>query len=102
RGNSSLLSAVVFDNPNSSTVRFLKDLAEVEELPEKNVYALGSNADVIKYIYENPQAIGVIGINWMAQPSPELVQFLEEIKILKVKNQKGKVGDDGYYEPSQS
>src|SRR5579863_7096922 len=32
--------SIVFDNPNSSLVRYLKELAGVNNFPQKNVYAL--------------------------------------------------------------
>ena len=102
QGKASSIASLVFDNPNSSTVRFLKDLAGVDDLPEKGVYALNSNEEVIKYVYENPHAIGVIGINWIAQPSKEVADFIKDIRVLGVKNQRGKNGDDGYYKPTQT
>jgi len=102
QGKSSTISTLVFDNPNSSTVRLLKELASVKDLPEKGVYALRSNAEIIKYVYEHPHAIGVIGINWMVQPDPELLEYTKAIKVLGVKNLAGKNGDDGYYKPSQN
>jgi len=93
---------LVFDNANSSTVRYLKELANVKQLPAKGIYALNSNAEVIKYVYNNKGAIGVIGVNWVKAPSEELEQFVNGIRILKVKNLKGKPGDDGFYAPSQN
>jgi phosphate transport system substrate-binding protein len=30
----------VFDNPNSSTARYMKELAGIEELPKEEVYSL--------------------------------------------------------------
>jgi len=102
QGKTSSINSLVFDNRNSSTIRFLKDLAGVQDLPEKGIYALGSNEAVIKYVYENPHVIGVIGINWIVQPSPELIQYAEGVKVLGVKNQSGKNGDDDYYKPTQN
>lgn len=102
RGEDTDLSTLVFDNPNSSTVRYLQELAGIDQLPEDGVYALSSNADVIRYVYENTHAIGVIGINWIFQPDPELKDFVEGVKILGVKNQTGSKGDDDFYKPSQT
>ena len=96
------VSRLVFDNPNSSTVRYLKDLAGVDSLPETGVYALKSNSDVLKYIYETPQTVGVLGLNWVARPDSTLQRYAEGIKVLGVRNQAGKPGADGFYKPSQS
>jgi phosphate transport system substrate-binding protein len=94
--------SLVFDNPNSSTVRYLKDLAKVKDLPQKGVYALQSNDAVIKYVHNNPGTIGVIGINWMGQPTKELEPIVEKLKIMSVKNLPGLKGSDKYYKPSQN
>src|SRR5690606_7181421 len=100
RGNGS--HQFIFDNANSSTVRFLMELAGIKQLPQKGVYALSSNAEVIKHIYNNPGAIGVIGVNWIEQPDKDLEQYVSSIKTLAVKNLPGKPGSDGFYRPSQS
>ncbi len=88
----------VFDSPNSSTVRYLKEICEVNVLPEKGVYALKTTEDVIKYVYNNPGTIGVIGYNWMKQPTIELEPLVKKLKNLAVKDFKGA---DKYYKPSQ-
>lgn len=93
---------LVFDNPNSSTVRYLKELANIKELPKHGVYALKSNEEVIKYVYNNSGTIGVIGINWMIQPTKELESIVSKLKIIAVKNTGGLVGSDKYYEPTQN
>ena len=95
-------SRLVFDNPNSSTVRYLKDLAGVDSLPEVGVYALKSNSDVLKYVYETPQTIGVLGLNWVVRPDSALQRYADGVKVLGVRNEAGKPGDDGLYKPSQS
>jgi len=96
------VSRLVFDNPNSSTVRYLKDLAGVDSLPETGVYALKSNSDVLKYVYETPQTIGVLGLNWVVRPDSTLQRYADGIKVLGVRNRSGKPGSDGFYKPSQS
>lgn len=96
------MSRLVFDNPNSSTVRYLKDLAGVDSLPETGVYALESNGAVLKYVYETPQTIGVVGLNWVVRPDSTLKPYADGIKVLGVRNQEGKPGSDAFYKPSQS
>ncbi|MBC7916098.1 MAG: substrate-binding domain-containing protein [Pyrinomonadaceae bacterium] len=93
---------LVFDNPNSSTVRYLKELTGVNELPKKGIYAFKSSAEVIKYAHNNPGTIGVIGINWMKQPPVELETLVDNLKTLAVKNFAGLPGADKFYKPNQN
>lgn len=96
------LNSLVFDNPNSSTVRLLKDLADVDSLPGKGVYALKSNLDVLKYVYETPQSVGVVGVNWIVRPDNNTRKYVDGIKVLAVKGRSGERMDKGYYKPTQS
>lgn len=96
------VQSLVFDNANSSTVAYFRKLAKVDKLPERGVYALNSNADILKYVNENPQSVGVVGISWIAEPPMKLLGYVKNIKTLGVKNQQGKPGDDGFYKPTQS
>ncbi|MGB4399158.1 MAG: substrate-binding domain-containing protein [Daejeonella sp.] len=102
KGEVSPLGNLIFDNANSSTVRYFKELAGVKELPEKGVYALKSNPEVIQYVYDNPGTIGVVGVNWIVQPPVDLEKQVGSLKILGVKNLAGKVGSDAYYKPFQN
>ena len=102
QGKRRRIKNLVFDNPNSSTVRFLKELAGVKELPKSGVYALNSNPEVINYVIDNPGSIGVIGINWIIQPEEDMEEVIKGVKILGVKNLPGKPGSDGYYKPNQN
>ena len=102
QGKPGQIKSLVFDNPNSSTVRYLKDLAGVKNLPEKGIYALKSNPEVIKYVHKHPGSIGVVGINWIEQPDKDLEEIVNELKVLGVKNLPGKPGSDGFYKPDQN
>jgi phosphate transport system substrate-binding protein len=101
KGTSTSNKGLVFDNPSSSTVAYFKDLAKINTLPKKGVYTLQSNKDVIKYVSENKNYIGVVGVNWVLQSNPEVSGSSGKVKLLAVKNEKGKKGDNGYYKPTQ-
>jgi phosphate transport system substrate-binding protein len=92
---------LVFDNPYSSTVNYFKDLAKINTLPAKGVYTLNSNADVIKYVAENKDYIGVIGLNWYLQAGKTGDNDYSKVKLIGVKNVKGSKGDDAFYKPTQ-
>ncbi|HEY0056136.1 MAG TPA: substrate-binding domain-containing protein [Pedobacter sp.] len=98
---SSTGKSLVFDNPNSSTVRYLKELSKIKDLPAKGIYALKTSEDVIKYVYNNPGTIGVIGYNWMKQPTIELEPLVKQLKNLAIKNSTESKGEGKYYKPSQ-
>jgi phosphate transport system substrate-binding protein len=83
-------------------VRYFKELAVIDQLPSTGIYALKSNADVIKYVNDNPGSIGVVGVNWMVQPPMELESIVADLKILGVKNVAGQAGSDAYYKPNQN
>ncbi|QNL51377.1 substrate-binding domain-containing protein [Olivibacter sp. SDN3] len=93
---------MVFDNSNSSTVDYFRQLAGVEKLPEQGVYAMKTSADILRYVNENPQSVGVIGVNWIVQPPNDLIDYVNNVKLMGVRNQKGKPGDDAYYKPTQT
>jgi len=82
------IKSLVFDNPNSSTVRALKDLAGIKELPRQNIFAMKSNKEVVKYVTENEGTIGILGINWLLQPTADLTFYTDKIKVLAVENVK--------------
>lgn len=92
---------LVFDNPYSSTVKYFKDLAKITTLPSKGVYTLNSNADVIKYVAEHKDYIGVIGLNWYLQAGKTGDSDYPKVKLIGVKNVKGGKGDDAFYKPTQ-
>ncbi|OWP83338.1 phosphate ABC transporter substrate-binding protein [Flavobacterium davisii] len=84
-GKTSKIKNLVFDNANSSTVRYLMDLAKVKSLPKKNLFSLSTNNEVISFVSKNSDAIGVIGINWITQPMPDFQKTVENIKVLELK-----------------
>ena len=77
---------VVFDNKNSSTVLFAMDsICGGKPLAEGNVSALKTNQQVIDYVVKNPDAMGVIGVNWLGNRSDTTnLSFREEIRVMAV------------------
>jgi phosphate transport system substrate-binding protein len=91
------IRGLAFDNPNSSTARYLNELAGVKAVRPEGIFSFHNNEEAIKYISENDGMVGVIGLNWLAQPSPVMQNYMDRISILSVK---GKGGD--YYSPTQN
>lgn len=99
KGNpQSRIKGLVFDNPNSSTVRYLTNLSGVQQLPQKEVYSFKSNEEVVKFVAENEGMIGVVGLNWLLQPSSEIKGFLTNINVLNVEG----LNKKSYFAPTQN
>lgn len=94
--------SIVFDNPSSSLVRYLKELAGVNNFPQKNIYALKTSKDVIKYVSEHPEAIGITGFTWLEDPDTDYADAAKKVKILAVRNENSKTEPNQYFRPSQS
>jgi len=92
------IKGLVFDNPNSSTVRYMKELAKVKDIPSKNVFSFKTNNEVIKFVSENDGMIGVVGVNWLYQPSPDMLGLVKKINVMSVKGLNG----GGFYSPTQN
>jgi len=95
------IKGLVFDNPNSSTINHLKTIASVKDFDAEKVFALKTNNEVIKYVSEKEGYIGVVGVNWITQPMPDMKQYTDAVKILGVKNVKSAPNSSLYYKPSQ-
>lgn len=102
KGNAANGRKLVFDNAYSSTLRYFKDLAGIKTLPAKGIYTLQTNNDVIKYIAENKGFVGVVGVNWLIDNKKDMTVYLERVKMMGVKNVKGKKGADQFYKPIQA
>lgn len=102
RGHSIGGRSLVFDHAQSGTLRFLKELADIDSLPDVGVYALNSQNEVMAYVHDHPEAIGVLGVNWMMKPDSVSRGYIGSVRTLAVKNLPGNPGDDDFYLPSQS
>ena len=86
KGKKNSIKGLVFDNPNSSTVKYMDSLAGLSEIPKEGVFSFKTNDEVIRYVEKNPGMIGVVGMNWLSQPNPESQKIVDNLLILSVKN----------------
>jgi len=93
---------VVFDNPNSSLVRYLKELSGSKQLNNKNIYALNNNKDVITYVSEHTNAMGIVGYNWLNEPDDDYAAAAAKVKIVAVKGNDNDKASTQYFKPSQA
>ena len=107
---------VVFDDAQSSTVKYMRDSLTMGEEFGGNVYAQGSNQAVFEAVKNHKNAIGVIGVSWIASDLKTSVASIEEraqtsqssdttniqfndaIKVLKVNGNDSPIG----YKPYQA
>ncbi len=92
---------IVFDHERSGTLRFIREnLMSGIKLPP-NVFAAGTNDSVISYVSENPNAIGVIGVNWLSDADDESARVSRsKIKMAFVSNEGD--GTAGFVQPLQA
>jgi phosphate transport system substrate-binding protein len=94
--------SIVFDNPGSSLVRYLKDLTGEKDFKQKNIYALKSNKEVIEYVSKHPDAIGITGFSWLNDPDADYADAAKKVKILAIKDEASKTAPTQYFRPSQT
>lgn len=101
-GKAGRIKRLIFDNQNSSTIRYFKEKAGITNLNGfDTAFVLTSNEDLIRYVYHNPGTVGVISLNWMVQPVKELQDMITQLKVLSVSNvNDGARGE--YYKPNQN
>ena len=97
KGSSSLPLQVVFDQPNSGIIRYLRDsLIKKDELP-KNCFALKSNAAVVEYVLKQKRAMGLIDVSWISDRDDSTANsFLKSIRVMGVST------DSGFFQPYQA
>ncbi len=93
---------LIFDNANSSTLRFLKDYYNMGKIDPKAISAMKDSEDVMKYVSENANAVGVIGYNWYLKAVEKNSQLLDKIRTLSIENVSGRADKAHFYKPSQS
>ncbi|MDQ3289757.1 MAG: substrate-binding domain-containing protein [Bacteroidota bacterium] len=93
---------IVFDNAGSSTARYITDsVTNKQPLPSK-VFAAKTNKALIDYVAQNPNALGVIGVNWISDfDDTTAIGFLRRIKVAAVSNNPDKEDLDSYVQPFQ-
>jgi len=93
---------IIFDNPNSGLVRYLKEFSGNKDLKQKNIFSLKSNKEVIKYVATHPDAIGITGFSWLNEPTKDYADDVDKVKIVGVKDDSGNNTSGQYYTPSQT
>ena len=73
---------IVFDNQSSSTVRYITDSILKGKKITGNVFATKTSEEVINYVSNNKNAIGIVGVSWVADYSDSTTEtFLSKINV---------------------
>jgi len=91
---------VIFDNNKSGNVRYFKELFGIKDTLKGNFFAVNSNPEVINFVSRNPDAIGIISVNWISDKDDSLSRsFTKSVNIIAVSQQY--INDGSYYRPDQ-
>ena len=101
--NSSLGNiSVVFDNNKSCNTRFIRETFNLKNNFPDYCFAVKTNPEVIKYVEQNKNAIGIISVNWISDTDDTLSHgFLEKIKVVSVGDEGNTDGSGDFYKPYQ-
>jgi phosphate transport system substrate-binding protein len=91
---------VIFDNTKSGNIRYFKQLFEIKDTLGKNFFAVKNNAQVIDFVSRNPDAIGIVSVNWISDKDDSLsMSFIKKVNVVAVSQQY--INDGSYYRPYQ-
>jgi phosphate transport system substrate-binding protein len=92
--------SVIFDNNKSGNIRYFKELFEIKDSLSKNFFAVNTNAEVINYVSRNPDALGIISVNWISDKDDSLsMSFIKKVNVVAISQQY--INDGSYYRPHQ-
>jgi phosphate transport system substrate-binding protein len=92
---------VVFDANRSSTLRFVRDSLLRGQPLTKKVFAANSNPQALDYVAAHPDAIGVVGVNWVSDlDDPKVRGFLRRVRVAAITARPNPTKDD-YIQPYQ-
>lgn len=79
---------VVFDNPKSSTVHWVVDsLLGGKPINSPNIQAVKTSAEVIKCVENTPNAIGVVGSNWLNDKRDTTnITYKKNVTVMSISN----------------
>jgi phosphate transport system substrate-binding protein len=90
---------VIFDNTKSGNIRYFKELFDIDSLG-KNFFAVNTNPEVIDFVSRNPDAMGIISVNWISDKNDSLSRsFIRKVNVEAISQQYLDQGT--YYRPDQ-
>ncbi|WBA41554.1 PstS family phosphate ABC transporter substrate-binding protein [Hymenobacter canadensis] len=94
---------VVFDANRSSTTRYVQDSITRGTALTKQVFAAKSNPALLDYVATHPNAIGIVGANWISDRDDAAVQrFLKQVRVAGISRSSSPKSDEDYLQPYQA
>jgi phosphate transport system substrate-binding protein len=91
---------VIFDNNKSGNIRYFKEHFGIKDTLKGNFYAVNSNPEVINFVSKNPDALGIISVNWISDKDDSLsMSFTKKVNIIAVSQEY--INDGSFYRPHQ-
>lgn len=88
---------IVFDNKNSSTVRYAIDSICKNDTLTNYVTALDINIDVIDYVAKNKNSLGLVGVSWVSDRDDSTqLSFLKKIQVVSISKEKKATYQESY------
>ena len=88
---------VVFDNPGSNNVKTIMDEFKLTGALPSYCYSASKNSEVVRYVEDNPEALGIIGVNWISDSRDSISHsFLSKINVVSVSSEYDSDGSEFY------
>jgi len=88
---------VVFDNPASNNVKTIMTKFGMTGSLPAYCYSAGKNSEVVSYVEKNPEALGILSVNWISDPRDSISHsFLNKINVVSVSSEYDSDGTDFY------
>jgi len=88
---------VVFDKPGSNNVKTIMNKFEITGSLPSYCFSATQNSEVVNFVEKNPEALGIIGVNWVSDPRDSISHsFLGKIKVVAVTSQYDSEGSEFY------
>jgi phosphate transport system substrate-binding protein len=88
---------IVFDNLGSSNVRYIMNKFGITGSLPGYCYTASKNSEVINYVQNNPNAMGIISVNWVSDPSDSISHaFLKKVKVVSLTSEFDSDGNEFY------
>lgn len=91
---------IIFDNNKSGSIRYFREVFEIDGPLGSNFFAVNNNPEVIDFVSRNRDALGIISANWISDKDDSLsMSFIKKVNVLAISQQF--VNDGSYYRPYQ-
>jgi phosphate transport system substrate-binding protein len=92
--------SVIFDNTKSGNIRYFRELFGLKNTLPEYFYAVNNNKEVIDFVSRNPDALGIVSVNWISDKDDSTsMSFINKVNIVAVSQQL--VDDGSFYRPYQ-